>query len=60
MGEAFSCDDLDAASEEVRLGEVIVRVASARMLYEMKKDTVRLQDRADAARIKEAFGLEDD
>lgn len=60
LGEAFSWDDLDAASEEVRLGEVIVRVASARMLYEMKKDTVRLQDRADAARIKEAFGLEDD
>ncbi len=60
LGEAFSWDDVDAASEDVRLGEVIVRVASARMLYEMKKDTMRLQDHADAARIKEAFGLEDD
>jgi hypothetical protein len=30
------------------------------MLYRMKKDTVRLQDRADAARIREAFGLEED
>jgi hypothetical protein len=29
-------------------------------LYLMKKDTVRPQDRADAARIREAFGLGDE
>jgi len=30
------------------------------MLYRMKKDTVRLQDRADAERIREAFDLGDE
>jgi len=30
------------------------------MLYLMKKDTVRPQDRADAARIREAFGPGDE
>ncbi len=59
LGDAFSWEDLDANSEDIRVGEVTVRVASARMLYEMKKDTSRLQDRADAERIKEEFGLED-
>jgi hypothetical protein len=29
------------------------------MLYRMKKDTVRPQDRVDAARIRDAFDLED-
>jgi len=59
LGDAFSWDALDAASEDLQLGHVTVRVASARMLYAMKKDTVRLQDKADAARIKDAFNLED-
>jgi len=31
-----------------------------RLFYRMKKDTVRPQDRADAARIREAFDLEDE
>jgi hypothetical protein len=35
-------------------------VATPRMLYKMKKDTVRLQDRADAERLRVVFGLEDD
>jgi hypothetical protein len=30
------------------------------MLYRMKRDTVRPQDRADAARIRSAFDLEGD
>ena len=38
----------------------LVQVANPKMLYLMKKDTVRLQDRADAARIREAFGLGDE
>lgn len=58
LGEAFSWQDLNAGSEELTLGELVVRVASPEMLYRMKKDTVRLQDRADAARIREAFDLE--
>jgi hypothetical protein len=60
LGEAFSWENLEAGSEDLKLEELVVRVASARMLYEMKKNTVRLQDKADAARIKETFGLEDD
>lgn len=59
LGEAFSWDDLITTSDEVRLGETAIRVASPAMLYRMKKDTVRPQDRADAARIREAFGLEE-
>ncbi len=60
LGEAFSWQDLAANSDEIELGDLLVRVASPSMLYRMKKDTVRPQDRADAARIREAFGLEDD
>ena len=59
LGEAFSWQDLAANCDEIDLGDVTVRVASPSMLYRMKKDTVRPQDRADAIRIREAFGLED-
>jgi len=44
----------------LQLGDLSVRVATPRMLYRMKKDTVRPQDRADAARIRAAFNLEGD
>ena len=60
LGEAFSWRDLAADSDHIELGDLTVRVASPQMLYRMKKDTVRPQDRADAARIREAFDLEDD
>lgn len=60
LGEAFSWQDLAAGSDEIELGNLVVRVASPSMLYRMKKDTVRPQDRADAARIREAFGLEEE
>lgn len=60
LGEAFSWRDLAADSDRIELGDLVVRVASPRMLYRMKKDTVRPQDRADAERIRDAFGLEDD
>jgi len=60
LGEAFSWADLAAGSEEIELGNLKVRVASPRMLYEMKKDTVRPQDRLDAERIRETFDLEVD
>ncbi len=35
-------------------------MVSAETLYRMKKDTVRLKDRADAERLREFFGFEDD
>jgi hypothetical protein len=34
-------------------------VATPRAPYLMKRDTVRPQDRADAARLEAAFGLDD-
>jgi len=36
---------------------VRVRVATPRMLYRMKKDTVRPQDRLDAEVLRERFSL---
>jgi hypothetical protein len=59
LGTAFSWADLATGSDEVKLGDLAVRVASPSMLYRMKKDTVRPQDRVDAARIRDAFDLED-
>ena len=60
LGEAFSWQDLVAGSDEIKLGELVVRVASPRLLYHMKKDTVRPQDHADAARLRDTFDLEDE
>jgi hypothetical protein len=34
-----------------------VRVATPEMLYRMKKDTVRPQDRLDAETLRQQFGL---
>jgi len=55
LGDAFSYEDLQF--EEKALDGIPVRVATPRMLYEMKKNTLRLQDRADAEALKELFGL---
>ena len=57
LGEAFAFDDLD--SETHIYGDVEVRSATARTLYRMKRDTVRLQDKADAEVLKQRFDLED-
>ena len=59
LGEAFLWTDLESGCDEIDLGDLRVRVASPAMLYRMKKDTVRPQDRADAERIREAFNLGD-
>jgi hypothetical protein len=60
LGEAFSWRDLAEDCDHIELEDLTVRVASPQMLYQMKKDNGRPQDRADAARIREAFDLEDD
>ncbi len=60
LGEAFTWDDLAAGCDEIKLGELTVRVASPKMLYLMKKDTVRPQDRVDAERLRETFDLGDE
>jgi hypothetical protein len=58
IGDAFTFADIE--SETLSVAGVPARVATARMLYRMKKDTVRPQDRADAAALKQKFGLEDE
>ncbi|MCI0625670.1 MAG: hypothetical protein L0387_29180 [Acidobacteria bacterium] len=57
LGEAFSYEDI--LFEEKVFEGIPVRVATPRMLYNMKKGTLRLQDRADAEVLKQEFGLED-
>ena len=56
LGEAFRFEDLEP--EIVHLDGIPIHAASARSLYEMKKDTVRPQDRADADRLRRKFKLE--
>lgn len=56
LGEAFTFDDLEV--ERVPFDTLTVTVVTPRMLYRMKKDTVRLQDRADAEVLKQRFKLE--
>jgi hypothetical protein len=58
LGEAFRFSDLEW--EVLDLDGVAFKTATARMLYRMKKDTVRPQDRLDASVLKERFGLEDE
>ena len=58
LGEAFRFADLE--SEELVVEGVRVRVATPRMLYRMKKDTVRPQDRLDAQVLRERFDLQEE
>ena len=58
LGEAY--DFADVESEWVERGGVRARVATPRMLYRMKKGTVRPLDRADAIDLKTKFQLEDE
>jgi hypothetical protein len=58
LGEAFRFEELEA--EDVMVEGVRARVATPRMLYRMKKDTVRPQDRMDAETIRSRFGLKEE
>lgn len=55
LGEVFRFEDLE--SDEMIVDGIRIRVATPRMLYRMKKDTVRPQDKVDAEEIRETFGL---
>jgi hypothetical protein len=55
LGDAFRYETIEG--EDVILDGIRVRVATPRMLYRMKKDTVRPQDRLDAETIRRQFGL---
>lgn len=57
-GDAFRFEDIEF--QRLPLGKITVSVATPATLYRMKRDTVRLQDRADAERLRERFKLEDD
>ena len=58
LGTAFDFESIE--SQETDVEGIVVPVATPRMLYRMKKDTVRLQDKADAERLRREFHLEDD
>jgi hypothetical protein len=61
LGEAFSYPDVESGSEILTTAEGNqISVATPRMLYRMKRDTVRPQDRLDAEVIKREFELEED
>jgi hypothetical protein len=57
LGDAFAFADLEATV--YAYGDVAVKVATPDTLYRMKRDTVRLRDKADAQVLKEKFGLKD-
>jgi hypothetical protein len=58
LGEAFSFSDLELA--RVPFDDLTVTVVTPKTLYGMKRDTMRLQDRADAELLKRRFKLESD
>lgn len=58
LGEAFKFDDLE--TERVDFDGIEVTVVTARMLHRMKRATVHLQDQADAFRLADHFGFEDE
>lgn len=57
LGDAFRFETVE--SEELVVDGIRVWVATPRMLYRMKRDTVRPQDRVDATALRQRFNLED-
>jgi hypothetical protein len=58
LGEVFVFDDIEWQWMDVE--GLRIKVATPRMLYVMKRDTVREQDRLDARMLRERFGDEVD
>ena len=58
LGEVASFETIDAEIKDV--DGTSVRVATPAALYRMKKGTLRLQDQADAAALRERFNLKDE
>ena len=56
LGDAFAFADLETM--RVPFDGLTATAVSPRMLYRMKKDTVRLKDRADAEMLRRQFRLE--
>ena len=57
LGENFAYADLEA--EALDIDGVAVNVATPAMLYRMKKDTARPQDRIDAEALRQQFKLDE-
>ena len=57
LGEAFRYADVE--SVRMPFGAIEVSVATPRMLYRMKKDTVRPKDRLDADGLRAKYGFEE-
>jgi hypothetical protein len=57
LGEAFSYADLE--TQRVPFDGLTTTVVTPAMLYRMKKDTLRLQDKADAEALRRRFKLEE-
>ena len=57
LGDAFTFADLEV--ERVPFDDLTVSVVTPRTLYRMKKDTVRLKDKADAELLRRRFKLDE-
>ncbi|MDP2319283.1 MAG: nucleotidyl transferase AbiEii/AbiGii toxin family protein [Acidobacteriota bacterium] len=57
LGHAFQFSDLE--TERVPFDGLTATVVTPIMLYRMKRDTVRLKDKADAQLLRERFGIEE-
>jgi hypothetical protein len=55
LGDAYGFDDIESAP--IAFEDLFVPVATPRMLYRMKKDTVRPKDWGDAEALRRRFGL---
>lgn len=58
LGDAYGFDDIRV--QVIDLDGIAVQVATPEMLYRMKRDTLRPQDRTDAAALRERFQLDED
>ena len=58
LGDAFAFADLEI--ERAPFDDLTVNVVTPRTLYRMKKDTVRLKDKADAELLRRRFKLDED
>jgi hypothetical protein len=57
VGDAFRFAELD--TERVAYEDLTVTAVTPRMLYRMKRDTIRPKDRADAAALRLRFDVDD-
>jgi hypothetical protein len=57
LGDAFQFSDLE--TERIPFAHLTVTVVTPKMLHRMKRDTVRLKDKADAQLLRERFKIDE-